>query len=192
MATDLSTPQLQALKAAINAETDPAFVGYRTNGQVPLMRDWLNGAHPTEKAWNKAASWGPIFAAIDGSLYTPRPAQVNAATDATATKMLLVNLLKLTMQQNYLLAMQTVDAVNPDVRAALIDQVTDTYTLNGTNRTHPGGLGGADIAPFLARAATRAEVVFGGATSVTGGVTARTLTREGPLTDEDISAALAA
>ena len=179
-----------ALKAAILAETAPEFVEYRNNGQTPLMASWLNAEHETEKAWNKATSWGPIFAAIDGSLYTPQPAQVTAANDATATKLLLVNLLKLTMQQNYLLAMQTVDATNVDARNALVDQVTNVYTLNGTNRTNPGGLGGAAIAPFLTRPARRGELIFGGQTSQTGGITARTLAWEGLVTDADISAAL--
>lgn len=39
----LTPQQLAALKAAILAETDPEFVGYRTNGQTPLMTEWLNG-----------------------------------------------------------------------------------------------------------------------------------------------------
>lgn len=39
----LTTQQLQTLKAAILAETDPTFVEYRTNGQTPLMSEWLNG-----------------------------------------------------------------------------------------------------------------------------------------------------
>ena len=182
-----------ALKAAILAETDPEFVSYRQAGnKEPEMAAWLNTEHATEKAWNKAASWGPIFAAIDGSLYTPPPAQVASAPDATATKLLLVNLLKLTMQQNYLLAMQTVDATNADARAALVDQVTNTYTLNANNRTNPGGVGGADIAPFMVRPARRVELIFGGQTCETGGVTARALMYEGTVAAQEISDALGA
>ena len=175
-----------ALKAGILAQTDPVFVALRQAGSTGEMAIWLNQPHDTELAWRKAASWGPIFAAIDGSLYTPQPAQVTAANDATATKLLLVNLLKLTMQQNYLLAMQTVDATNTDARNALVDQVTNVYTLNGTNRTNPGGNGGADIAPHLARPALRGELIFGGQASITGGVTARVLSWEGQVTDNDV------
>lgn len=40
----LSDAQLPALKAAILAETDPAFVGYRTAGATGLMADWFNVA----------------------------------------------------------------------------------------------------------------------------------------------------
>lgn len=175
-----------ALKAGILAETDPVFVALRQAGSTGEMAIWLNQPHATELAWRKAASWGLIFAAIDGSLYTPQPARVSAANDATATKLLLVNLLKLTMQQNYLLAMQTVDATNTDARDALVDQVTNVYTLEANNRTHPGGAGGADIAPHLARPALRGELIFGGPTSVTGGVTARVLAWEGQVTDNDV------
>lgn len=39
---NLTTAQLQTLKAAINAETDPSFVSYRTNGQTDLMAGWYN------------------------------------------------------------------------------------------------------------------------------------------------------
>ena len=179
-----------ALKAGILAQTDPVFVALRQAGSTGQMAVWLNQPHDTELAWRKAASWGPIFAAIDGSLYTPQPAQVTAANDATATKLLLVNLLKLTMQQNYLLAMQTVDATNADARDALVDQVTNVYTLNGTNRANPGGIGGADIAPHLARPALRGELIFGGQTSTTGGVTARVLTWEGQVSDNDVIQAI--
>ena len=38
----LTTAQLQTLKTAILAETDPAFVTARTNGQTSLMSDFYN------------------------------------------------------------------------------------------------------------------------------------------------------
>ena len=40
----LTSQQLPALKAAILAETDPAFVEYRTNGQNTLMAAFYNAA----------------------------------------------------------------------------------------------------------------------------------------------------
>lgn len=39
---NLSTAQLQTLKAAIAAETAATFVTYRTNGQTDLMAGWYN------------------------------------------------------------------------------------------------------------------------------------------------------
>lgn len=38
----LTTAQLQTLKAAILAETNPTFVGYRNAGETGLMANWLN------------------------------------------------------------------------------------------------------------------------------------------------------
>lgn len=42
--TQLNAQQLATLKTAINTETDAAFVGYRTNGQTPLMAAFFNQA----------------------------------------------------------------------------------------------------------------------------------------------------
>lgn len=179
-----------ALKTAILAETDPEFVGYRTNGQTTLMAGWLNTNHASELAWDADSAWASIFDAIDGSLYTPPAAQVQAATDTVATKLLLCNLLKLTIQQNMLLAMQSADARRPDTRAAILDSVTGVYTLNAYNRTNPGGTSGGNVAASMVRPVRRGELIFGGATSTAGGITARTLTWEGFVTDSDISAAL--
>src|SRR5574343_80661 len=39
---NLTTAQLQTLAADIAAQTDPTFVGYRTNGQPALMASWYN------------------------------------------------------------------------------------------------------------------------------------------------------
>jgi len=39
----MTPQQLTTLKAAILAETNAEFVGYRTNGQNGLMAQWLNG-----------------------------------------------------------------------------------------------------------------------------------------------------
>jgi hypothetical protein len=38
----LTPAQLQTLKTAILAETDPELVAYRTNGQTGLIADWYN------------------------------------------------------------------------------------------------------------------------------------------------------
>ena len=40
----LTTAQLTVLKSAILAESDPVFVGYRTEGNTGLMAAWFNGA----------------------------------------------------------------------------------------------------------------------------------------------------
>lgn len=42
----LTPAQLLVFKAALLAETDPELVGYRTNGQTPLIADWYSRAAP--------------------------------------------------------------------------------------------------------------------------------------------------
>ena len=103
------------------------------------MADWYNLPHDSVKGWNKSAPWGPVYNSIDGAKYTPSLAAVAAATDATATKQLLVNLIKLTVQQNMLLALQNVDARDSGNVDALLDTVTAVYTLSGNNTVSPGG-----------------------------------------------------
>lgn len=174
------------LRAGILAQTDPEFVALRQAGSTGLMSEWLNKPHASELAWNKAAPWGPMFDQIDGALYTPTPTNVSNAADPLATKLLLVNLCKLTLQQNMLLANPTVDARTEGTRNAILDTVTGVYTLSGTNRNNPGGANGAAVAAKMARPATRGEVIFGGATAQAGGVTARVLAYEGSITDNDV------
>ena len=43
----LTESQLQLLRNAIDAETDPELVTYRDLGQTGLVADWYNTAHPS-------------------------------------------------------------------------------------------------------------------------------------------------
>ena len=48
----MTPEQLTTLKAAVLAETDPEFVGYRTSGATGAMANWYNvTAAPAVKAW---------------------------------------------------------------------------------------------------------------------------------------------
>lgn len=48
----LTEAQLQVFKTALFAETDPELVGYRTNGQTPLIAQWYRGvASPQFIVW---------------------------------------------------------------------------------------------------------------------------------------------
>ncbi len=60
----LTPAQLTTLKAAILAETNNTFVGYRNNGQTDRMAGWLNQSGSTD-AWMDAAERRTIFEAID-------------------------------------------------------------------------------------------------------------------------------
>lgn len=52
--------QLPALKAAIEAETDPAFVSLRQQGATGLMAEWLNG--PSSKiVWRTSVTQDEIM-----------------------------------------------------------------------------------------------------------------------------------
>lgn len=63
----LSIIQLQTLRTAIDASTDPAVIAART----PATRDdrvvqaWLNSAHPTAMAWQSAMTARALFGASD-------------------------------------------------------------------------------------------------------------------------------
>jgi hypothetical protein len=189
----IAPEQRPTLKAAILAETDPAFVALRQANNEEGMAAWYRQSHPTIKAWDKAAPWRRVFNAIDPSKYTPPAANVNTANDATAAKQLLVAMVKLTVQQNMLLAFgQTIDARESGIVDAVLDSVIGIYTLSGTTTNAPGGNGGVLAAQQLVRPALQGELVFGGddmtkATSVVGKI----LTWEGEITAQDISDALA-
>lgn len=43
----LTLEQLATFKAALFAETDATLVGYKTNGQTSLIRDWYNSTDPS-------------------------------------------------------------------------------------------------------------------------------------------------
>ena len=189
----ITTDQRPTLKAAILAETDPTFVALRQANNEEGMAAWYRQAHPSIKAWNKAARWQDVFNAIDPAKYTPPISNINAATDATGTKQLLATMVKLTVQQNMLLALgQTIDARNSGIVDAVLDTVIGIYTMSGTSTNSPGGSGGLLAAQQLVRPALRGELVFGGtdmtkATSVVGKI----LNWEGEITAQDVSDALA-
>lgn len=189
--TTLTAPQLQALKTAVNTETDPVFAGYRANGQNTLMADWFNQPHASVKAWDKNASWESIQNAIDYAKYTP--AVANMPTDTAGLCRLMGILLKLMVQQNMLIGMQArVDGTDSGTVDALLDTVVQVQSGVGGAATSPGGSNGVNVANTLTRAALRGEAVFGGSDVTKGTVTAKVLAREGWLQDIDIAAAVAA
>jgi len=62
----LTTAQLQTLKTAINAETDPTFVGYRTDGNTGLMAAWFNEAS-TFVVWKSSVTIRETGQAFNGA-----------------------------------------------------------------------------------------------------------------------------
>ena len=160
----MTPAQKAALAAGIAAETDPEFVGYRTNGQTTLMRDWLNkDATPATKAWRSAvpvedSDEATPWTVFDGLLQGKRESWVQAF---------------LSRPRDY-------------TKQPIRKWVTDTWG-NAT----VGSDAAAILTSAGLRNITRAEKILGGTTlASTNSVSAIKLTWEGPLTDGDISAAL--
>lgn len=159
----LTTTQLQSLKTAILAETDPEFVSYRTNGQNTLMRDWLNAAKvPAVKAWNSEVA----------------PATSDEVTPWTAFDGLTAGKRESWVQ---FFAFSR-DFSKNAIRKWVTDIWGNATAASNAEAILTGGL----------RDITRAEAALGGsATAATGVVTAIKLTWEGAITDTDVGAALA-
>lgn len=184
----LTPQQLPALKAAILAETDTTFVGYRNSGATGAMADWYNEAHATTKGWNQAADWAEVFNAIDAAKYTPTAANIPA--DTAGTNRMLAILLKLQVQQNLLLALPTVDARDAGTVDAILDSVVQVPSGAAGALTAPGGANGVNVANKLVRPALKGEAIYGGQDVTKGTVTAKVLTYEGKITNEDVVAAI--
>jgi len=186
----LTASQLPALRAAIDAETDPEFVVYRTNGATGLMANWFN-LPGSFVVWDSRARWAAIQDAIDYAKYTP--AVANMPTDVAGTNRLLGVLIKLTVQQNMLLGSREgyLDARDPGVMDALIDTVTGIQSGVGGAITAPGGASGASAAAAATRMASRVEALYPGADMTKGTVTANVLAWEGLISEYDIGAAVA-
>jgi len=163
----LTPAQSAALKAAILAETDPAFVAARTNGQTPLMTAWFNADKvPNVKAWRKDVP------PQDSDEATP---WVNFDNITQAGK-----------RDSYLHAfMRYPRDYN---KSAVRKWITDVWGNAAVGSDAATILTGAGL-----RNITRAEAIpaLGGSTSVsTNSVSALKLDWVGPMTDQYIGAAL--
>ena len=163
----LTTAQLQTLKAAILAETDPAFVAARTNGQTPLMTAFLNeDKSPSVKAWR-----------------TDVPPEVSDEATPWANFDTITQAGK---RDSWLHAFMRYP--RDYSKGSIRKWITDVWG-NAT--------AGSNAATILTdaglRNVTRAESILGGvATATTGTVVAIKLGWEGPLNDSDIGQALEA
>lgn len=163
--TQLNNARLDALKAAISAQTDPEFVGYRTNGQTTLMASWYNvTASPAVKAWRSAVPPEVMDEA------TPWP----AFDGLTAGKRESWNIAFMRYTRDF-------------SKNAMRKWVTDVWG-NAT----VGSSAAAILTDAGLRDITRGEAVLGGSTqAATNSVSAIKLSWEGSISDVDISAALA-
>lgn len=180
----LTPAQLQTLKAAIAAETDATFVGYRTQGATGLMAEWFNLAS-TFVVWR---SWTPtdeIANAISWQSLTP--ADAPDGTQTWANRSLACQGKQFNLQSLLLASGTRLASGKANVRAGLQDALTNV----------PAGAGGSLLAAnwvgvrtAIQRNATRGEKLF--ATGTGTAVAPGNLEFEGNISDADIVQALGA
>ena len=185
----MNIAQLGVLRTAINAQTDPEFVGYRDAGATGAMAEWLNGNHASQLAWDSSSNWSKIQNAIDYAKYTP--ATANIPTDIAGLCKLMAIMIKLTVQQNMLLGMVNgVNATNAGLVSAILDTTIQIPAGASGANVNPGGAAGVAVATVMARKASKAEALFITTTPTFGGVTAALLSWEGPVTSNDVVQAI--
>lgn len=160
----LTDAQLSTFKAAINAETDPAFVALRTAGSTGLMAEWYN-VDSTFIVWKTRVTIEEVGDAIKSA----------AIIGLTSLKMQRLQLLTGDLSGG------NINPSNADRRAGF-DAVFDGTGDDAVTRTQ--------LAALWKRPALRGEKVFATGTGTTG--TPGLLVYEGMITDTDIVRALAA
>lgn len=186
----LTDAQLVTLKAAILAETDPAFVEHRTNGSNVMMAAFFNSENPVlKKAWDKLTPVDRISDAIDDTKYTP--ADAPDGTMLYQNRALAITIKQMNLQTK-ILGQRTVDATKATVRAGLRDAVINIPAGVAGANVHPGGAGGVNVmnACLRPKPMTRAEVMFNAGTQTTGSVTGYLLNVDGDITDIDVQLAV--
>lgn len=186
----LTDAQLVTLKAAILAETDPAFVEHRTNGSNVMMAAFFNSENPVlTKAWDKLTPVDRISDAIDDTKYTP--ADAPDGTMLYQNRALAITIKQMNLQTK-ILGQRTVDATKATVRAGLRDAVINIPAGVAGANVHPGGAGGVNVmnACLRPKPMTRAEVMFNAGTQTTGSVTGYLLNVDGDITDIDVQLAV--
>lgn len=153
----LNTAQISVLKTAILNETDPTFVEYRSGGATGLMAGWFNQtATPEVLAWKTAT----VKEADEAPSYTTYDSLTQGKRDSWER----------------FLAFDR-DFSRQKVRRWVTD-IWGSATANSNSEA---------ILQAGTRPITRGENVLGGSASATEGtVTARRLTWEGTITNEDV------
>lgn len=160
----MTPQQLQTLKSAIIAETDPEFVGYRTNGQTTLMAAWFNiPASPAYVVWRTAVTWDEITQ--NGFDWV----QVDNLTIGKA------RIWEWMFRNNS----QSINAAKANVRAGIDEAWKGTAAMLAVRDA---------IYVQCKRSATRAEKLFATGSGTT--LSPSTMSFEGGVTDQDISAAV--
>ena len=184
----LTAAQIPTLKAAIAAETDPAFVELRNAGATGAMAEWFNvAADPEHLVWRTEARVNDINDAILWDRYTPTD-----TIDGTAVftnRMLAIQTKQLNLQL-MLQGRDTINATKANVRAGLRDAVVGVPSGVSGALTSPGGSSGATVLAACTRKATRGEKLYTSGPATTGSTSAFLLGYEGTISNTDIVLAL--
>ena len=174
---------LPTLKAAINAETDPTFVGYRTSGSTGLMADWYKGAS-TFIVWRSTTPTNDIGAAITWANFTPSDAP--DSTQIWTNRALACQGKQFNLQNLLLAAAGSAATGLPNIRAGLTDLLQNIPAGTGGALL---GAGWSNVKSAISRAANRGEKVFATGTGTSG--SPGDLGWEGEISDSDVVRALA-
>ena len=158
----LTPAQLPVLKAAIAAETDPTFVGYRTANSTGAMADWYNEAtNPAFVLWRTNVSIRETGQAFNGAEWA-------GMTTANHTRLQTVAQY---LDQGYYASLA-------DVRAMF----NDIWSGAGGATTR------ASLLALWKRTASKVEKIY--ATGTGSDASPATPTFEGRITNDDVLAAL--
>ena len=192
--SQLTTAQLAALAAHINASTDPAVVAARQNGaDNELARLYNLPASPTFPLWRSDASVDAIIDAVNWASYTPNDKVSGTDTDPALSRKIGWMLEIQIKQMNLQIMLQGRSSLNcgrAALRAGLRDAVVQVPSGVGGAATSPGGASGANVMNECTRNARLVEKVLAGAQETTGTVMANVIGYEGTITSDDIAAAL--
>lgn len=161
----LSPAQLVVLRTAINAGTDPEFVGYRTNGQTTLMSAWFNvAASPSYIVWRTRVTQDEI---TQNGFDWVQVDNLNVGK-ARIWEWMFAN------------EARSMNCSKPNVRAGIDEAWKGTAAMLAVRDA---------VYVHCKRAATRAEKLFATGSGTT--LSPSTMVFEGGVTDQDITNALA-
>ena len=183
-----------ALAAHINANTDPAVVAARANGQDnEIARLYNLTAAPAFPLWRTDASVDAIIDSITWAGYTPNDKVASTDTDPALSRKIGWLLEIQVKQMNLQLMLQGRSSINcskATLRAGLRDAVIQVPSGASGAATSPGGANGATVMTACTRNARVVEKALAGAQETTGTVTANLVGFEGTITAEDVALSL--
>ena len=184
----MTPAQLQAIKAAIDADPVLSAKPLNSDGASDIATALNLLANPAVKVWRSEAPVADISDAINWAQYTPVD-----AIDSTAiyTNRLLSIQTKQMNLQMMLQGRESVNANKINIRAGLRDAVIAVPAGGSGGLVAPGGANGANVLNACVRDALRIEAILAGADATTGTVTAKLLGYEGAIAYQVVEAARA-